>query len=127
MASVTPIETTPDNQAPAPVAAKKVPVRLLRHYAPRTDDYEIVGYDQPEKRLKRADGQMIVVQEAKFVSTEDDDPNSVHFGKIMPAPAPLPGVGSGRKLWKGTTIRLPVDEAKFVRKAGIAEIEIDDD
>lgn len=124
MTNVTPIETAPGNQAPPPAEKKEklVPITLVRHYVPmgkkdaeghRVDTHEVVGWQRPEKRMKRPDGQMVVVEEAAFIEGEG-------------APPPQPGVGFAHKLWRGTTIKVPVSEAKEMRKAGIGVIEIED-
>lgn len=94
-------------------AAKMAVVKLDRHYRP-SGAYEIVGYDKPAVEAKNPAGKTIVLEPAAFVKDE-------------PAPAPMAGVGSASlKLWAGTHVRLPVEEAKAVRKAGIGTIEIDD-
>ena len=97
---------------PAPV--KMVPVRLLKNYRPRRDDgFEIVGYDAPAKIRKNAAGVKEVVEPARFVAGE------------LPPPV-KPGTGFASKLWAGAVIKLPVDEAKAAKAAGIAEYELDD-
>lgn len=90
---------------------KMIAVRLLRNYNPE-GEYEVVGYDRPEIKVKDAGGKPVVIQEAAYIKGEE-------------APPPTPGVGSGRRVWAGTTIRIPVEEARTVRKNGIGEIEID--
>lgn len=135
MANAAPIETPAEapveiwgTQTVAAVEANKpkmVPIKLSRHYRPK-GDYEVMGYDQPEKKVRRPDGVMMVVQQAEFVAELEDDESSQNFGKIRPAPAPLPGTGTGGKIWAGTTLRLPVEEAKYVRRHGIGVPEIDD-
>lgn len=120
----TSVETAPDNQAPAPVGKteKLVPITLKRHYVPvgrrdaegnRIPTHEIVGWHRPEKKMKRPDGQMVVVEEAAFIKGE-------------PAPPPQPGVGFAHKIWRGTTIKVPVSEAKEMRRKGIGDYEIED-
>lgn len=102
--------------------AKMVPVMLERHYRPK-GEHEVLGYLQPEIKRKRPDGTFEIVQREEFIA--DANPET---GVISPMPPPLAGVGTfSGKLWAGTKVRLPVDEAKFVRKEGIGAIEIDDD
>lgn len=102
--------------------AKMVPVMLERHYRPK-GEHEVLGYLQPEIKRKRPDGTFEIVQREEFIA--DANPET---GVIGSMPPPLAGVGTfSGKLWAGTKVRLPVDEAKFVRKEGIGAIEIDDD
>lgn len=90
-----------------PPAETLFPVVLSKNYCPR-GKYEIVGYLKPKVQRKNAAGQMIVVEPEKFIEGEMK-------------PAPLPGTGFPNKIWAGTTIRLPVDEAKFVVSKKIGE------
>lgn len=119
-------ETIPE-APPTPDAppVKMVPIRLHRHYRPR-DGFEVVGWHRPEKSIKRPDGQMMVVEKAEFVTEVDEDEGSETYGKIKPAPSPLPGAGTGGKIWASTVIRVPVAEAKTMQKAGIGAVEIED-
>lgn len=122
----TPIETASGNQAPPPAAKKEklVTITLKRHYVPvglvdpedkdrRIDTHEIVGWHRPEKQVKRPDGKMVVVEEAAFIEGEA-------------APPPQPGVGFERKIWSGTTIRVPASEAREMRRKGAGDIEVED-
>jgi hypothetical protein len=123
---------------PAPEPVKMVPVKLLRNDRPWACDDEtttskhpltgapvvtvrskpfppenIVGYTRPAKLRKNSAGQMVEVESALFVKGEQ-------------MPAKTPGTGFANKIWAGTVIRLPIEEAKAVRKAGIGEYELDD-
>lgn len=91
---------------------KLVPVKLLKNYRP-IGDYEVVGHDRPAKLRKNAAGVMVEVEPAEFVAD------------ALPEPV-LSGTGTGGKIWAGAIIRLPVDEAKAAKKAGIIEYELDD-
>lgn len=123
----TPTEIFPAETVAAMQAAKPklVAIKLERNYRPR-GEYEVVGWDRPEKAVKRPDGKTIIIEEAAFVTEKYDDELSPDHGKVRPAPPPLSGTGTGGKIWAGTTIRLPVEEAKAVRKLGIGSYEIDD-
>jgi hypothetical protein len=87
--------------------AQMFPVVLNKNYAPR-DKFEIVGYQRAAVERKDSAGKMLVVEPAAFVEGEMK-------------PAPYPGVGFDNKIWAGTTIRLPLDEAKTVVAKKIAE------
>jgi hypothetical protein len=110
--------------APAPEAAgfelyadvpapKMVPILLSRHYRPMAN-YEIVGHWKPSVEVKNAAGKMVEISPATFVEGE-------------PMPPPIAGVGSeSLKLWAGTVVRLPSEEARRARRLEIGTVEIDD-
>ena len=104
----------------APPEPDWVTIKLLRNYRPN-DHYEVLGYWQDEKTRKDSIGQIHVIQANEFISRPraDDDP------RIEPKPPAVAGTGFVNKLWAGTVIRVPKDEAKFLRKEGIGEVEID--
>lgn len=88
---------------------KLFPVVLTKHYAPLdTTPYEIVGHLRPKVERKNPAGQMVVVEPEKFIE-----------GEMMPAP--LPGTGYPNKIWAGTHIKLPVDEARRLVAAKLAD------
>ncbi len=98
---------------------KLFPVVLHKNYVPK-GAYEIVGYLKDEVKRKNPAGQWIVVEKEEFIE-----------GVMKPHPSP--GVGFGEmdgkdgepkvnaKIWAGTTIRLPIDEAKHLVSKKIAE------
>lgn len=86
---------------------KMFPVILRKHYAP-SGKYEIIGHFQPKVERKDAAGKMITVEPEKFIE-----------GQMQPPP--FPGTGFPNKVWAGTHINLPVDEAKTVIARNIAE------
>jgi hypothetical protein len=92
---------------------KRIAMKLERHCRP-AGPYEIVGHFRPEIRRKNPAGVMEVVRAEEFIKGE-------------PAPPPLPGVGTTGKLWAGTIISLPEAEAKALKRAGIASVELADD
>lgn len=96
---------------PKPDGAQMFSVKLARHYVP-IGYYEVVGWDRPKIEKKGAAGQVVVIQEAAFIEGEK-------------APPAIAGTGYESKVWAGTTIRLPEEEAKNVVKAGIATREFD--
>lgn len=129
MATAAPIETTPAPVIPPVMEApppKMVAVKLVRHYHPKKP-FEVVGWHKAARMGKNAGGQPIVLEQGGFIKEIEDDPEHPDFGKIRPAPPPTPGAGSGVRLWASTVVRVPVEEAKAMRRAGIGEIEIDDD
>lgn len=97
---------------PAPEPVKMVAMKLERHYRP-IDKYEVVGYLKKEVTKKFPDGQIKVIEPAEFIPDEK-------------APPPFPGVINEHKVWAGTTIRVPEDEARNMRKLGIAERDFED-
>jgi hypothetical protein len=92
---------------PASTPQQMFPVVLNKHYVPR-GDYQILGYQQPEVTRKDAAGKMIVVEPAKFIEGEMTPP--VH-----------PGTGFPNKIWAGTHIKLPIDEAKALVARKVAD------
>lgn len=90
---------------------KSLPVHLLRHYAPK-GEYELLGHVRPRKEVKGASGGIVVVDEGGWT------PGEMH-------PAPLPGTGFPNKIWAGTHLMLPADEAKAIVANRIAEISVD--
>lgn len=98
---------------PAVPVAKMVSILLSRHYRPM-GTYEIVGHWKPAVEVKDAAGKMVEMSPAAFVDGE-------------PMPPPIAGVGAeSLKLWAGTVVRLPSDEAKRARRLEIGTVEIDD-
>ena len=91
-------ETTPQ---------KLFPVVLNKNYVPK-GAYEIVGYLKDEVKRKNPAGQWVVVEKEEFIE-----------GEMKPHPSP--GVGFPDKIWAGTTIRLPVEEAKHLVSKKFAE------
>ena len=102
-------ETTP---------VKLFPVVLSKNYVP-IGDYEIVGYLKEAVKRKDAAGNWRVIEPEEFIKGEMK-------------PHQTPGVGYGAiekdgkvlvnaKIWAGTQIKLPLDEAKQVVSKKIAE------
>jgi hypothetical protein len=94
-------------------APKLVSILLSRHYRPM-GAYEVVGHWKPAVEVKNAAGKMVEISPATVVEGE-------------PMPPPIAGVGSeSLKLWAGTVVRLPSEEAKRARRLEIGTVEIDD-
>jgi hypothetical protein len=104
------ITSPKDDMKIAPV--KMVAMKLLRHYRPM-GEYEVVGYLKKEVTKKFPDGQIKVVEPEEFIPGEK-------------APPPFPGVLNENKVWAGTTIKVPEDEGKTMKRQGIAERDFDD-
>ncbi len=83
------------------------PVRLLKHYVP-LGEFDVVGHHRPEVKVKDSAGRETIVQEAGFVEGEM-------------TPAPYPGTGYPGKVWAGTVIKLPLDEARSLADGKRAE------
>lgn len=96
-----------------PPVGKLQAMELKRNYRP-IGVYELVGYLRPEVKKKNAAGVLEVVVPKQFIDGEM-------------APPPVPGVVHANKIWAGTVIRVPADEAKVMRNAGIAEASLEDD
>lgn len=106
-------ERKPKDQSPmatetaAPQPSKLFPVLLVKNYKP-IGDYEIVGYLKEEVKQKDSAGNWRVVEKEEFIE-----------GEMKPHQSP--GVGFPNKIWAGTHIRLPIDEAKTLLAKKIAE------
>lgn len=83
------------------------PVVLTKNYAPK-GDYQIIGYLKPEVKRKTSAGNWIIEEKEEFIEGEMKPP-------------PHPGVGYPGKIWAGTHIRVPTDEAKTIIAKKIAE------
>lgn len=117
--SIKEIPIMASNETAAPVQPSKMfPVVLSKNYVP-AGEYEIVGYLKEAVRAKDSAGNWRVIEPEAFIE-----------GEMKPHTSP--GVGFGRmemkdgsfvnaKIWAGTTIRLPVDEAKKAVAKKIAE------
>ena len=104
----TPKEKPMASETAAPVQPSKLfPVLLTRNYQP-AGTYEIVGYLKEAVKTKDAAGNWKVVEKEEFIEGEMK-------------PHQYSGVGFPGKIWAGTTIKLPVDEAKSVVAKKIAE------
>lgn len=98
---------------------KMFPVVLNKNYVPK-GAYEIVGYVKEEVKRKDAAGTWRIVEPEEFIEGEMK-------------PHATPGVGYGAvvekdgnvvlnaKIWAGTHIKLPLDEAKHLVSKKIAE------
>lgn len=86
---------------------KLFPVLLTKNYAPM-GEYEIVGYLKEAVKQKDAAGTWHILEKEEFVE-----------GAMKPHSSP--GVGFPNKIWAGTHIKLPVDEAKRAIAKNIAE------
>lgn len=89
------------------IEQKLFPVLLNKNYMP-SGNYEIVGYLKEAVKRKDAAGNWRIVEKEEFIN-----------GEMKPHPSP--GVGYIGKIWAGTHIKLPVDEAKAVVAKKIAE------
>jgi hypothetical protein len=102
----------PDMSPPeAKTETKLFPVLLEKNYVPK-GQYEIVGYLKEAVKRKDAIGNWKIVEPEEFIE-----------GVMRPHQSP--GVGFGEmemkdgskvnaKIWAGTQIRVPLDEAKYV-------------
>ena len=86
---------------------KMFPVLLSKNYVPK-GEYEIIGYLKAEVKVKDAAGNWKVVEKEEYIKGEMK-------------PHATPGVGFPGKIWAGTNIALPIDEAKAIIAKKIAE------
>lgn len=93
--------------APAVEKPKMFPVILTKNYVPM-GEYEIVGYLKEAVKQKDAAGNWRIIEKEEFIE-----------GEMKPHVSP--GVGFANKIWAGTTIRVPLDEAKGLVAKKIAE------
>jgi hypothetical protein len=99
-------ETTIAPQKP-PEKAQLFPVVLNKNYVPR-GEFEIVGYLKEAVKRKDATGNWRIVEPEEFIE-----------GVMKPHTSP--GVGYPNKIWAGTHIKLPLDEAKHIVGKKIAD------
>jgi hypothetical protein len=92
-------------------APKMVAMKLERNYRPAGDTFEIVGHTRPEIKRKDPSGKEVVIQKEEWIA-----------GEAMPSA--IPGAGFANKIWAGTVISLPLDEAKTVQKNRIGVPEL---
>ena len=93
--------------AKAGETGKTLKLELKRHYVPH-NLVSIVGYQRPARFVKNAAGEQKEIEPAKFID-----------GEMYPAI--FPGVGFEKKIWAGTVIELPEDEARQAKGKGIGE------
>lgn len=113
-----------DSNMPAETAApqqpsKMFPVILVKNYVP-ISDYVIVGHTKEAVKVKDAAGNWKVLEPEKFIEGEPKPPATpgVGFGEMIDEKT---GRKTNAKIWAGTTIKLPLDEAKNVVAKKIAE------
>jgi hypothetical protein len=108
----------PDKMSPPDTKAKLFPVTLTKNYVPR-GEYEVVGYLKEAVKRKDAAGNWRIVEKEEFIKGEMRPHNSpgVGFGAMEMKD----GTMVNAKIWAGTQIRVPVDEAKYVVSKKIAE------
>lgn len=107
------------SETEAPKAEVKLfPVVLLKNYVP-SDQYEIVGYLKEAVKVKDAAGGLKIVEPERFMPGEMKPHQSpgVGFGEMVMKD----GKTVNAKIWAGTTIKIPVDEAKRAVALKIAE------
>jgi hypothetical protein len=97
---------------------KLFPVLLSKNYVPK-GEYEIVGYLKEAVKQKDAAGNMKVIEPEAFIKGEMKPHQSpgVGYGEMMMKD----GSKVNAKIWAGTQIKVPVDEAKYVVAKKIAE------
>lgn len=102
----------------APQPSKLFPVLLIKNYVPQ-GEYEIVGYLKEAVKTKDAAGNLRILEKEEFI-------------RGLMKPHQSPGVGYGAmvmkdgstvnaKIWAGTQIGVPLEEARYVVSKKIAE------
>jgi|SRR6185503_2751354 len=102
---MTSTETAAPQSSPQP--SKLFPVILVKNYAPE-GKYEIVGYLKEAVKEKDAAGNWRTISKEEFITGEMK-------------PHLTSGVGFPNKIWAGTHIKLPLDEAKRLVANKLAE------
>lgn len=112
------IPTMASEPVKASESVKMFPVTLNKNYVPM-GTYEIVGYLKEAVKRKDAAGNWKIVEPEEFIK-----------GEMKPHQSPGVGYGAmqmkdgtmvNAKIWAGTQIKVPVDEAKYVVSKKIAE------
>lgn len=88
-------------------APSGVKMELVRNYVPKSL-LRIVGHQKPAVIQKNAAGQMVEIAAAEW-----------REGEMRPSV--YPGTGFPNKIWAGTVIEVPEDEAREMRRLRIAE------
>lgn len=106
-----------ETAAPQP-SQKMFPVLLLKNYCPK-NEYEIIGYLKEAVKQKDAAGNWRVVEPEEFIKGEMKPPHTpgIGFGEYIDAK----GKKTNAKIWAGTHISLPLDEAKGLVGKKLAE------
>jgi hypothetical protein len=109
----------PEEAKKTEIKTKLFPVVLNKNHCPQ-GEYEIVGYLKEAVKRKDAAGNWRVIEPEEFIK-----------GEMKPHQSPGVGFGeytdkaTGRrfnpKIWAGTQIAVPVDEAKFLVSKKLAE------
>jgi hypothetical protein len=101
-----------------PSTTKMFPVLLTKNYVPR-GEYEIVGYLREAVKQKDAAGNWRIIEPEAFIEGEMKPHQSpgVGFGAMQMKD----GTMVNAKIWAGTHIKVPLDEAKYVVAKKIAE------
>ena len=103
----------PQDMTPPAEGARLAAMLLKRHYRPM-GFYEVVGHHTREVWRKKASGEQYLAEPSEWKPGEKADP-------------PVAGaLGFADKLWAGTVVRLPFEEAKTIQKAGIGEPVLED-
>lgn len=101
------VQPKKDKPEEAKTEEKLFPVVLLKNHCP-SGKYEIIGYLKDAVKVKDAAGNWTTIEPARFIE-----------GEMKPHTSP--GVGFPNKIWAGTHIKLPVEEAKRLVSAKAAE------
>jgi hypothetical protein len=107
-----------DETTAAPQSSKLFPVLLIKNHVPKSE-YEIVGYMKEAVKQKDAAGNVRIIEKEEFIEGEMKPHQSpgVGFGAMVMKD----GKTVNAKIWAGTTIKVPLEEAKFVVANKIAE------
>jgi len=97
---------------------KLFPVVLTKNHVPASE-YEIVGYLKEAVKRKDAAGNWRVIEPEEFIQGEMKPHQSpgVGFGEMIMKD----GKKINAKIWAGTTIKVPTEEAKYLVSKKIAE------
>lgn len=106
------------NETAAPQPSKLFPVLLMKNYVP-AGEYKIVGYLKEAVKQKDAAGNMKIIEPEEFIEgvMKPHTSHGVGFGEMEMKDKTIVNA----KIWAGTTIKLPVEEAKRAVALKIAE------
>lgn len=109
----------PDMSPPEAVKTKLFPVILNKNHVPQ-GEYEIVGYLKEAIKRKDAAGNWKIIEPEEFIEgvMKPHESPGVGFGEYIDKAT---GKKTNAKIWAGTQIKVPVDEAKYLVAKKIAE------
>lgn len=112
-------KTKEPDMSPPDTKTKLFPVILNKNHVPQ-GEYEIVGYLKEAIKRKDAAGNWKIIEPEEFIEgvMKPHESPGVGFGEYIDKAT---GKKTNAKIWAGTQIKVPVDEAKYLVAKKIAE------